>query len=196
MKPNSKRARLKLAQLKKRVKLANKRFDAANEKRYKAGIYRDRVYKQLQMEVQFQAKLREGGPLSPLEFRRVKRWCTEHRLPMKNGRVVLYKRVSVDFRTQENTNHETDYTPGTTVILKDWHPREREYGDGKLHACYNARECTQFRGSSSDKYIAISVALKDCYAWDGHTAYPEKIAFRKGKVLGQVSQYSQWKGKW
>lgn len=102
------------------------------------------------------------------------------------GSIILYKRVSKDFLTQERTLNETLWKIGSIVTHPNWNPTFRECGEGKFHACSKPFECDEFRYDDDDKYIAIKVKIADLYEWNNNPAYPKKIAFRKGKVLYEV----------
>jgi hypothetical protein len=105
-------------------------------------------------------------------------------------KVILYKRVSVDFKTQESTNHETTWLIGSTLTHPDWKPKNGECGSGKFHACPKPFLCDQFRSISKDRYIAVEVARKDLYSWP-NPEYQNKIAFRKGTVLYECDRYGK-----
>ena len=98
--------------------------------------------------------------------------------------ILLYKKVSNDYKTQENTTNETSWLPGTTVEMPmyQWNPAHRECGAGKFHACAYPIACNHYRDEKNDKYVAISVNINDIYVWTP-PSYPKKIAFRKGTVL-------------
>lgn len=100
----------------------------------------------------------------------------------KTKNIVLYKRVSKDFKTQEGYSWETKWGIGTTVIHPAWEPTRQECGGGKFHGVSRPYFADQFRNTKGDKYIAIKVALEDVFEWKQPT-YPHKIGFRKGKVL-------------
>jgi hypothetical protein len=102
--------------------------------------------------------------------------------------VVLFKKVSADFKTQENTPNQTDWTIGRTVNHPAWNPTAQECGPGKFHGCSQAYFCDEFRFGEGDRYIAIEIAKKDLYAWP-NPGYPNKIAFRSGKVLYECDRY-------
>ena len=104
--------------------------------------------------------------------------------------VTLYKRVSADFRTQEGTDRETKWAVGSTVEHSNWRPDEDECGAGKFHACSRPYFCDEFRSGTGDRYIAIEIEKEDLYAWPNAT-YPHKIAFRKGRVLGEVNRFGE-----
>ena len=105
-------------------------------------------------------------------------------------KVIVYKRVSKDFKTQEGTKNEFLYKIGSTVVVNPWTPKNGECGEGKLHACSRPFFCDEFRDESTDVYIAIQVDKKDLYAWPD-PSYPHKIAFRRGKVLYQCDRYGE-----
>ncbi len=97
--------------------------------------------------------------------------------------VILFKRVSVDFKTQENTSRETLWHVGSRLEHPQWAPESGECGAGKFHACSRPYFCDEFRNEKrDDRYIAIQIRKADLYAWP-HADYPHKIAFRAGKVL-------------
>jgi hypothetical protein len=101
----------------------------------------------------------------------------------KTKSVIVYKRVSKDFKTQEGTPNETLWTIGITVTHPAWAPKEQECGAGKFHACGRPYFADEFRSTPGDKYIAIEVLRKETYEWPEKQSYPHKIAFREGKVL-------------
>lgn len=108
----------------------------------------------------------------------------------KKKNVVLYKKVSADFLTQEKTKNETKWNVGSTVEHHDWKPETGECGEGKFHACSKPYFCDEFRNEKGDRYIAIEVALKDTYEWK-NPDYPHKIAFRKCTVLHEVDRFGK-----
>ena len=109
----------------------------------------------------------------------------------KQGKkLVLYKRVSKDFKTQEGQSWETDWSIGNTLEFKTWEPGESECGSGKFHACATPGLCDQFRNEKADdKYIAILVDKKDCFVWKDSPDYPSKISVRKAKVLYECDRF-------
>jgi hypothetical protein len=100
----------------------------------------------------------------------------------KTANVILYKRVSKDFKTQEGTPNETVWTIGSTLTHPNWSPKTDECGEGKFHAVSRPYFADEFRHESGDKYIAIEIKSKDLHEWK-NPRYPHKIAFREGKVL-------------
>jgi hypothetical protein len=96
--------------------------------------------------------------------------------------VVLYKKVSADFKTQERTPNETLWSVGSTLEHPNWNPESGECGKGKFHACSIPHFCDEFRSEKGDKYVAVKVNVKDMYVWP-NAEYPHKVAFRKGKVM-------------
>ena len=101
----------------------------------------------------------------------------------KKDRIILYKKVSKDFLTQENNLNKTLWFVGSIVEHNNWEPEKEECGDGKFHACSRPFFCDEFRNEIGDKYITIEIALEDIYVWEKNPQYPHKIAFKKGKVL-------------
>jgi len=103
------------------------------------------------------------------------------------GSVILYKRVSHDFKTQEGTDHETLWEVGATITHPNWHPETGECGAGKFHACSRPYFCDEFRNKPDDRYVAIKIKVADLHEWENPN-YPHKIAFRKGMVLYVVDR--------
>ena len=103
-------------------------------------------------------------------------------IEITNKSFILYKRVSVDFKTQEETNNETLWGVGTTVSHPNWHPEDEECGSGKFHGVAKPFFADEFRDKQDDRYVAILVNLDDVYEWE-RPSCPHKIAFREGKVL-------------
>jgi len=106
------------------------------------------------------------------------------------GFVILYKKTSCDFKTQENTKNETLWIIGSTVTHPAWSPTQSECGDGKYHACSHPYFCDEFRSNIGDRYIAISININDLYEWP-NPEYPHKIAFREGKVLYECDKFGR-----
>ena len=108
--------------------------------------------------------------------------------------LILFKRVSVDFKTQEGTSDETVWNIGSMVEHANWTPKDKECGAGKFHACSRPFFCNEFRSAVGDRYIAIKVNIKDLHAWTSKDAqYPHKIAFRKGKILYECDKFGKKK---
>ena len=101
--------------------------------------------------------------------------------PENGQEIVVYKRVSTDFKTQEGTENETLWAVGTDLEHPAWDVSE-ECGDGKFHACFTPRWCDGFRDIEGDRYVAILVQTHDLHVFARPT-YPQKLAFRRGKVL-------------
>ena len=106
------------------------------------------------------------------------------------GKVILFKRVSHDFKTQKNTKNETLWAIGSTLSHPAWNPTNGECGEGKYHACSRPYFCDEFRSNDKDVYIAIEIAVKDLYEWE-NGSYPHKIAFRKCKILYQCDKFGK-----
>ena len=97
--------------------------------------------------------------------------------------VIQYKRVSKDFKTQEGEPWETTWTIGTTLEHPNWQPEREECGSGKFHCFAKPFWCDSFRAGKDDKYIAIKIHVDDLYEWVHTPQFPQKIGFRKGKVM-------------
>ena len=105
----------------------------------------------------------------------------------KSGKAIVYKRVSEDFKTQENTANETIWTPGTKMEHPSWNPVQ-ECGGGKFHACSRPYFCDEFRSGSKDRYVAIEIKVVDTHQFK-NPSYPHEIAFRRGKVLYECDRF-------
>ena len=110
-------------------------------------------------------------------------WLTENGAKQDKYNCVLFKRVSHDFKTQENKPNETLWAVGLTLDHPNWSPKTQECGGGKFHACPSPWFCDEFRSEVGDKYVAIKIAKKDLFLWTENPTYPHKIAFRKGIVM-------------
>ncbi|MDE2099639.1 MAG: hypothetical protein KGL39_20470, partial [Patescibacteria group bacterium] len=91
-------------------------------------------------------------------------WLEEEGILEAEGSVVLYKRVSATFLTQENTSNETKWAIGSTLTHHAWAPEAEECGGGKFHACSRPYFCDEFRSDDGDRYIAIQIKTEDLYA--------------------------------
>ena len=104
--------------------------------------------------------------------------CLEH----TSDGVIIYKRVSYDFKTQEGTKNETVWTIGREIEVPNLNPDEQEYEEGKFHACNKPWHCDEFRLNADDKYIAIKARREDMEFYP-NGIYPNQIAFKKGFVM-------------
>ena len=109
----------------------------------------------------------------------------------KTKTIILYKKVSKDFKTQENTENETLWLINSTVIHKNWQPEKEECGTGKFHACSKPYFCDEFRNNEGDKYIALSIKLSDLFEWKNNPQNPHKIGVRAAKVLYEVDKFGE-----
>jgi len=111
-------------------------------------------------------------------------------IKIRAGAVILFKKVSKDFKTQEGTQDETLWAVGPTVTHPSWNPATDECGAGKFHAVSRPYFGDEFRKASGDRYIAIKIRVADLYEWPNPN-YPHKIAFREGKVLYEVNKFGK-----
>ena len=109
----------------------------------------------------------------------------------KRGKVILFKRVSKDFKTQEGTPRETLWEIGSTVTHPEWDPTSGECGAGKFHACSRPYFCDEFRDRPGDRYIAVEIKVADLFEWKNEPAYPHKIAFYEGTVLYECDKHGR-----
>jgi hypothetical protein len=111
-------------------------------------------------------------------------------IEIKNGRAILFKKVSKDFKTQERQPNETLWEISSIVEHKNYNPKDSECGEGKFHAVSRPYFGDEFRNKAGDRYIAIEVFVKDTYQW-GKPEYPHKISFRKCKVLYECDRHGE-----
>jgi hypothetical protein len=114
-------------------------------------------------------------------------WFEAEGVVTKADRVILFKRVSADFKTQEGTTNETLWAVGSTVTHPAWSPKDQECGPGKFHAVSRPYFADAYRDTRGDRYIAIRIAVKDLYAWPS-PSHEHKIAFREGVVLHECNR--------
>jgi hypothetical protein len=115
-------------------------------------------------------------------------WLTSQAIEPEAS-VVLFKKVSKDYKTQENTANETLWAVGSTLEHPAWGPDKEECSGGKFHACSRPYFCDEFRSTDGDRYVAIQIAKKDLYAWPTNPKYPHKVAFRRGTVLYECDRH-------
>ena len=115
-------------------------------------------------------------------------YIERNNIPVNRKYIFLYKKVSSEFKTQENTSNETIWAIGATLEHPDWNPSKEECGAGKFHACAKPHWCDRFRNIKGDKYIKIKVHINDIYEWTGRSFFPQKIAFRKGTIIEEVNR--------
>ena len=108
----------------------------------------------------------------------------------KKPKIILFKRVSKDFKTQEGTENETTWTPGTSIEHKAWNPDKEECGAGKFHAVSRPYFGDEFSDATGDRYIAIEIKSKDLFEWP-NPQHPHKIAFRAGKILWECDRFGE-----
>jgi hypothetical protein len=104
--------------------------------------------------------------------------------------VVLYKRVSKDFLTQEGEPWQATWAIGEVKEHPSWEPTKSECGAGKFHACSRPYFCDEFRSVADDRYVALRIEAADLYAWP-NAEYAHKIAFRKAVVLFECDRYGK-----
>jgi len=110
-------------------------------------------------------------------------------IEIKNKKVILFKRVSFENKTQEGTENEMIWEIGKTITHPNWNPAKEECNGGKYHVVSRPYFADEFRDKKEDKYIAIEIHTKDLYEWKKNPTYPHKIGFRAGKVLHEVNKY-------
>jgi hypothetical protein len=118
-------------------------------------------------------------------------WLDSQGVKSARKQVVLYKRVSSELKTQEKTKNETTWEIGKVITHSAWSPEKQECGAGKFHACSRPYFCDEFRNNNGDRYVAIRIKIEDLYAWQGNIIYPNKIAFRSGKVLYKCDKFGE-----
>jgi hypothetical protein len=109
-------------------------------------------------------------------------WLENNAVAPSGKSIILYKRVSKDFKTQEGAERETLWAIGATLKHHSPDLESAECGGGKFHFCSRPYFCDEFRSTAGDKHIACQVPLKALYAWPRPT-YPHKIGGTEAKVL-------------
>jgi hypothetical protein len=125
--------------------------------------------------------------IEPKTVEGIEGWYEAEAVAPNKDKVILYKRVSSKFQTQEGTENETNWKVGSTVTHPKWEPATRECGAGKFHATSRPYFADEFRSVKGDRYIAIEINVEDLHHWPNGD-YPHKIAFREGKVLMEVNR--------
>jgi len=120
-------------------------------------------------------------------------WLEREGVIEADGAVILYKRVSADYRTQEGQPWETKWPIGETLTHPAWDPAVEECNGGKFHACSRPYFADEFRLTKGDRYIAIQIRVSDLYAWPERPQYLHKIAFREGTVLYECDKHGRRK---
>jgi hypothetical protein len=118
-----------------------------------------------------------------------KSYIERFKINIENDIIILYKKVSKDFKTQEYTANETIWLPGTKVEHNNWNPTNNECGEGKFHACAKPYWCDIFRNNKDDRYISIKVNINDIYEWKDNPSFPFKIGFRKALEIKEVDRF-------
>ena len=128
--------------------------------------------------------------VEPTPISTTKEWLDSEGVEEINNLVIIYKRVSYDWKTQDYRPNETLWVVGSILEHSKWNPTQEECGEGKYHACSHPYFCDEFRSLIKDRYIAIEVSIDDLYIWP-KAQYPHKVAFRKGKVLFECDRYGK-----
>jgi hypothetical protein len=110
-------------------------------------------------------------------------------IEVNEGKVILYKKVSKEFLTQENTKNETKWTIGEIITCKNYQPEISECGEGKFHAVSRPYFGDEFRNVEGGRYIAVEIKVEDLYEWKNNPEYLHKIGFRESRVLYEVDRY-------
>jgi len=120
-------------------------------------------------------------------------WLEGQGVAPEGEHVILFKRVSAEWKTQEGKPSETTWSPGLVLEHPAWSPASEECGGGKFHACSRPYFCDEFRYEKrDDRYVAIKIAVADLHAWEGESVrYPHKIAFRAGEVLYECDKHGR-----
>jgi hypothetical protein len=145
-------------------------------------------FNHLTSESKIKIKSKDAQKITVKKTAGIKCWLEREGVSSQNSKVILFKRVSKDFKTQENSKNKTLWNIGSTVTIDHWNPKTGECGEGKFHACSRPYFCDGFRSNAGDVYIAIEVSIKDLFFWENAT-YPHKIAFRSGVVLHQCNKF-------
>jgi hypothetical protein len=155
-------------------------------------IFAFAVCYQLVKDFKLEKKSKTATVIEPKYESGTEGWLEKEGVAATRGKVILFKRVTNDFKTRKGLSSETEWKVGSTLTHPDWKPETGECGANKFHSCSRPYFCDEFMSGSDDRYIAIEISKKDLHAWPT-PAYPHKIAFRKGKVLYEVDKFGRKK---
>src|SRR5438477_798317 len=141
------------------------------------------------VKAKFQEKSNTHTIIVPVDVKGTGGWL-ESQAIKPAASVILFKRVSADFKTQEGQPWETLWGVGAKLKHPNPDLKSQECGAGKYHACSRPYFCDEFRSRNGDKYIAIKIKKSDMYAWP-NPDYPHKIGFLAGEVLYEVNRFGE-----
>jgi len=114
----------------------------------------------------------------------VKEWLKHYKVPIRKGKVILYKATGEEFDTQHNTR----YLPGTETVALDWEDTTTIECGKALHFCAKPYLCDQFRHNPAH-YVACQVDISDIRIYNGgEPDYPDKIRGRACVNLYEVDR--------
>jgi len=131
------------------------------------------------------AALLSGGYILGNKILTSKEWLCACSIPIKKGKVVLFKSLNKDWTTL----HGVSYKVGEVTIAPDWDASfGSECGRG-LHFSPTVAQAKIFREDGI--FVACEVAIKDMASLPAFAQYPDKIRARACKVLYQVNDESK-----
>jgi len=116
----------------------------------------------------------------------VKEWLSRFAINTEKDKVILYKGVDENYKTQTGTSMETSYKINSLVTCPDWSEDNIECGNG-LHFCHHPMCCEQFQAVKH--YLACSIKISDIRVYNGIPQYPDKIRAKACKVLYEVDRW-------
>ena len=98
----------------------------------------------------------------------MKEWLENYALKPAKGIVVLYKGVDANY----NSEHGTNYAPGSTPSASDWDGGKRECGGG-LH--FSPAPAMALKFTNAKKFVACPVKVSEIRHPKKDDAYPDKV---------------------
>lgn len=123
-----------------------------------------------------------GGYILGDKVLTAKEWLSACSVKIKNGKVILYKRIGEDWVSQKDVS----YKVGEITAAPDWDATSKEECGRGLHFCPTVAQTIRFRDNGI--FIACEVDVKDIASLPAFAEYPDKIRARACKVLYQVDE--------
>ena len=113
---------------------------------------------------------------------KARQWLQLCGVPIRKGKVILYKSVSKNFQTRNNVS----FVPETQHKAPDWDSTYlKECGCG-IHYCPSVAQAKEFRDENT--YVACEVNVSDIADLPAFAQYPDKIRARGGFTLYQCDE--------
>ena len=120
----------------------------------------------------FTGKITGAGTKVSLNIDTKKKWLDYYGVEQKKGAVVLYKAISVEYKS----GYGFEYKPGSIPVAPDWDGGENECGGG-LHFCPSPYMAKSFFDTAT-RFMACPIKVKDLRKPAINDQYPTKIKAR------------------